>query len=70
MSAPPVSKLAEKSQDKKVDELTATMAEQQKFVLDSVRKMEETSKAVMELVARATSSQDQTRGTFSKMKTF
>ena len=59
MATPPVSKLAET--DQRVDEMQANMAVHQRFVADSVKKMEEASKAMLEMVTRNTS-QDQSRG--------
>ena len=59
MATPPVSKLTETGH--RVDELQANMAVHQKFIADSVKKMEETSKAMFEMVTRSTS-QDRSKG--------
>ena len=61
MAASPVSKLAETGQDKKADQIMNEMAAQQKFVMDSVCRMEEANRAMMDMVARNIS-QDQPRG--------
>lgn len=61
MAASPVSKLAETGQDKKADQIRNEMAAQQKFVMDSVCRMEEANRAMMDMVSRNIS-QDQPRG--------
>ena len=52
MAASPVSKLAEIGQDRRAEDLKFSMAAHQKFVVDSMTKMEEASKAMMDMVAR------------------
>lgn len=61
MAASPVSKLAEIGQDRRAEDLKSSMAAHQKFVVDSMTKMEEASKAMMDMVAR-NNSQVQAKG--------
>ena len=61
MAAPPVSKLAETGQDRRADKMKSNMAAHQKFVMNSFRKMEDTSKTMMEMVTR-NNLHDQARG--------